>query len=195
MREGLKPRREHDRSNWEKAQSHRDGVYLTDAYPMYFAVHAMEVAYHRTPEGDGRHVGAIVEVETDRLNPFNLVPDEDVLEQVGRGQDSLPAKWTMRQRTAYYRGKLRDYANGQSGWEKSLEAMGTCAHLDTVPAAAITRVAFVDNRVPAGAQHMWEGMQPSISLVNYRFMAPKYRGLTAAVFAGGPGVTIEEVNP
>lgn len=195
MVEGLKPRREHARSNWEKAQSHRDGVYLTDAYPLYFAVHAMEVAYYRTPEGEGRHVGAVVEIETDRLSPFALVPDEDVLEQVGRGQDDLPKGWTMRQRTAYYRAKLRDYTNGAGGWEKSLEAMGTCAHLDTIPAAAITRVAFVDNRVPQGAQLMWEGMQPSIMLINYRFMASKYRELTQRVFAAPAGVTVEEVNP
>lgn len=64
-----------------------------------------------------------------------------------------------------------------------------------IPAAAITRVAFVDNRVPRGAQLMWEGMQPSISLMNYRFTAPKYRELTQSVFGGGAEVQIQEVNP
>lgn len=197
MREGLKPRKMTKAGNWEKSPSHPGAVYLTDAYPVYFGVQALETTYYKVPEGDDRHVCGILEIETDRLSPFALVPDEDVLEQVGRpgGADKLPAHWTMRQRTVYYRNRLKDYANGAGGWEKSLEAMGTCAHLGVIPAAAITRVAFLDNRVPRGAQLMWEGMQPLIALINYRFMATKYRQLTATVFAGGAGTEIQEVHP
>lgn len=194
IRDGLKPRKMTKAGNWECA-SHSGAVYLTDAYPLYFGVQALEQTYFRNPEGDGRHIAAVVEIETDRLSPFDFVPDEDVLEQVGRRHDELPERWTMRQRTTYYRQRLAsEYRNGE-GWLKSLEAMGTCAHLGPIPAAAITRVAFVDNRVPRGAQLMWEGLQPSISLINYRFMAPKYRELTQSVFGGGAGVQIQEVNP
>lgn len=194
LREGLKPRKMTKAGNWECA-SHSGAVYLTDAYPLYFAVQAVEQTYFRQSPGDNRHIAAILEIDALRLPPFDLVPDEDVLEQVGRKQDGLNPAWTMRQRTTYYRQRLaREYRNGE-GWRKSLEAMGTCAHLGPIPATAITRVAFVDNREPRGAQLMWEGLQPSISLVNYRFMATKYRELTQQVFGGGAGVQIQEVNP
>jgi hypothetical protein len=193
--DGLKPRKMTKAGNWDKSPSHPGAVYLTDAYPLYFGVQALETTYYKVPEGDGRHVAAVVEVDASRLSPFDLVPDEDVLEQVGRKHDDLPKGWTMRQRTTYYRNRLAsDYRNGE-GWLKSLEAMGTCAHLGVIPASAITRVAFVDNRVPAGAHLMWIALDASISLINYRFMATKYRELTAKVFAGGAGVEIQEVNP
>lgn len=179
--EGLRPRRETKRSNWTNCPSHPGGVYLTDAYPIYFA------AQHNVA------VAAVVEVETDRLNPFSLVPDEDVLEQVGRTQDGLPSKWTMRQRTVHYRNRLREYANGAGGWKKSLEAMGTCCYLGAIPPAAITRIAFIDTK--EAIQLVWDGMQPSISLLNYRFRGEYYRDLAASVWTPRDGVTIQEVNP
>lgn len=180
---GLSPRRDVGRQNWaHTSPSHPRAVYLTDAYPLYFAVQAANNC--RSPQ---THV-AVVEVEADRLP--KLVPDEDVLEQVGRGQDDLPAGWTMRQRTVWYRNRLDDHA-GRGTWEKSLEAMGTCAHLGAVPPEAITRVALVN--LSEGAALLFEGMQPAICLANYKWCGEDYRKLTASIWDPyQPGVTILE---
>lgn len=179
--QGIQPRRLSKRSNWTNCPSHPDAVYLTNAYPLYFAAqHNVEVA-------------AVVEVETDRLNPFQLLPDEDALEQNGRGNDGLPGHWTMRQRTVNYRNRLRNFADG-SNWEKSLDCLGTCAHLGVIPPAAITRVAFIHTKDAIAL--VWEGMQPMISLLNFRYCGDRYKALTASIWTEArEGVTIQEVNP
>lgn len=178
----LLPRRMSKRSNWTKAPSAPDAVYLTNAYPIYFA------ANHDcgTP--------AILEIDTHRLNPFDFAPDEDALEQSHRAHDGLPAHWTMRQRTTYYRNRLRSYQDGEK-YLVSLRALGTCAHFGVIPRKAITRVAFIDR--DEGIATIFEGVQPLISLANFKYCGDRYKALTASLWdnPAPPGVTVQEIAP
>ena len=95
---GIRPRGLSKKSNWKHSiESNPDTVYLTDTYPLHFAMSAIRQT------GDKIDRVAIIEVDTDLL-PGKLVPDEDALEQASRHQnDGLPETWTMVQRTRYYR--------------------------------------------------------------------------------------------
>jgi hypothetical protein len=177
MAEGLRPRRETKRSNW-KATSHPGAVYLTSAYGPFFGVNAVD--RRRGLHADKRPVRfAVLEVETDRLNPFNLVPDEDALEQTGRGRDNLPPGWDMHRRTRHYRDRLPYYGNGQA-WEVSLRAMGTCAHLGAIPPTAITRVAFVDIVAQRGL--VWAALDAVVAVKAFQFAGSLHAAMTAHIF-------------
>ena len=63
--EGLCPRSE-KKSNWKKAPSRPDMVYLTDAYPFYFLL---------THQG----FAAVVEINTRGLSRKQFFPDEDFI--------------------------------------------------------------------------------------------------------------------
>jgi hypothetical protein len=142
-------------------------VYLTDAYPLYFAVNCEH------PNDDI----AVIQLATDRLNPLWLVPDEDVLEQVGRGKDGIEG--SMKKRTKHYRNQMVDHLCTDN-WKVSLEAMGTCASLEPIPASAITRVAFLNPR--ECQQLTFAAIDAMICLPNYRFCGPKYRNMTNRLF-------------
>lgn len=130
--DGLLPRSETKlRSGWKHAPSHTKCVYLTDTYGLYFAM----CAAHKSG------VGAVVEIDADMLDPWDLVPDEDALEQTTRGHDGIPG--TMKERTAWYRKRLHHYRDGEN-WKTSLRAIGNCAHWGPIPAEAVTRVALID---------------------------------------------------
>lgn len=165
---GIIPRSVSKRSNWKHSvPSNPKCVYLTDTYPLYFAIHAART--HGKP--------TIVEIDTSKLNPFNLFPDEDVLEQAGRNYDN----WThldMVRRTKIYRKEMFNY--GPDAWRKSLNAMGTCAHLGTIPVKAITKIAIIDNEIQP--RLCWTAMDASISLMNFKFCATKYKAITNWIF-------------
>jgi hypothetical protein len=168
MFEGIRPRGEHGRSNWKRTiESNPDAVYLTDAYPLYFAFNAAK-------EGER---GAVIEIDVEKLPQYMLVPDEDVLEQAGRGKDAV--KGNMKARTRWYRRRLKEWISTEN-WKVSLEAMGTCAFLGTVPPEAITQVALVDPK--RASSLMWSATDAVITLMNYRFCGPKYRNLTKRLF-------------
>ena len=95
LRSGIEPRGSRPaRNNWKHVphQSNPRCVYLTDSYAPYFAFNA---ARGKDP------LCAVIEVDTDRLDPNNLTFDEDCWEQLGRGRDELPG--TMSERTIWYR--------------------------------------------------------------------------------------------
>ena len=163
MVDGLKPRGKSGKTNWKHSiESNPKAVYLTDAYPLYFAVQA----------SDSGERWAVIEIETDLLDESKLHPDEDVLEQAGRKHDNIPVKG-MIERTRYYRGIARKNPN----WDKSLKFMGTCSYYGTIPPEAITRVVFVDPKKLDGGFSL-SLIDCSISLVNYKFCGEKYRNVT-----------------
>jgi hypothetical protein len=168
MTEGLHPRKAHGKSNWKRTvESNPDTVYLTDAYPIYFAMNAAR-------RGEQ---GAVLEIDIGKLDQLYLVPDEDVLEQAGRRFDGIEG--SMRERTRHYRNKVAGHI-ATDAWLKSLAAMGTCGSLKPIPASAIKRVAFIDfSRCPMISMTAGDA---SICLGNYRFCGPKYRGLTQRLF-------------
>lgn len=166
IKEGLRPRSAGGKSNWKRTvESNPDAIYLTDAYPLYFALNCD----CDTP--------TVLQIDVSKLNTNFLVPDEDVLEQAGRGHDDV--KGGMKQRTRWYRKRLKNYM-ATDAWLKSLQAMGTCGSLAPIPPEAISRVAFVDyDKAPTLCM---QGMDASISLANYRFCGPQYRNLTNRIF-------------
>lgn len=191
MAEGLRPRRETKRSNWT-AKSHPGAVYLTTTYGAFFGCTTLDRPRLRSPDNTAPNLRfAVLEVETARLNPFCLVPDEDALEQVGRGHDDLPATWDMHRRTRHYRDRLPDYATGEA-WEVSLRAMGTCAHLGVVPVSAITRVAFVD--VVLQAPLAWAAMDATVSVAAYRFAGARHAAITAHIFGDPIPAAVREFD-
>ncbi len=181
--DGFKPRGRRG-GNWRHSvESHPDGVYFTNAYALYFAMAAVDDPRLKTGEDGVR--AAVIEIDTDLLrDTAMLVPDEDCLEQVNRGRtgDSLPAgyhKWTMKKRTIYWRKKMDGFCFSDA-WKASLDALGNCCHLGPVPAGAISRVAFVDLKKASDACMM--ALDPTISLMNYRFVGKRYRALTKWIF-------------
>ncbi len=184
MKGGLKPRGKKAKGNWgHTITSRHDAIYLTNAYAPYFAMNST----------GGERKGAIIEIDSERLNFLNLVPDEDALEQFtkrGIMSGKIPAKgeapleWSMEKRTRFYRDRLQNYA-GMEQWKDSLKAMGNCAYLGPIPASAITRIAIIDvDKAPVLAIN---AIQPSITITNYRLVGDRYRGYIKWIFGDDLG--------
>jgi hypothetical protein len=165
---GIRPRGKR-KGNWDHSVlSRRDAVYLSDAYPIYFAGIAAK----------DKDDLAVVEVDTTHLAPFALVPDEDYLEQATRsGNGPAPIDKPMAFRTRWYRQRLGGFSQY---WKDSVEGLGNAAYLGTVPTSAITRVATLDH--DTYIKLILDGMDPMISLLNYRLMGTKYRNYVHWLF-------------
>jgi len=128
---GLLPRLFTNRkSNWSRCPSRKDAVYLTAAYAAYFAA---------SSSNSGKW--GIVEIDTNKLEQFRFLPDEDFLEQVTRNQNGPWPKTDMVKRTRWFRKNLEKYSHH---WTDSINGIGNCAYLGTIPSIAITRVAIFD---------------------------------------------------
>lgn len=177
IREGIKPRWSGGTDNWKHTvTSNPNCVYLTCAYPLHFMWNACK--------GKTRF-GAVVEIETDRLDMLKLLPDEDTLAQVDQHTNKdtpMVTGTSLYEKTAWYRDHLTQWSDGQS-WIKSLDTMGTCCHYGVVPPTAITRIAVIDlnkNR------HLILQYDPTISILNYSVMEPFYRASSQALFGDEP---------
>jgi len=176
-------------TRWEDCPSNPDLVYLTTAYAPYFAMSATE---------PGERWG-VLEVDTELLDEYSLLPDEDFLEQASRGQDideDLQHVQGMHERTAWFRTHIREFGHL---WRESLEGLGNCAHQGVIPPEAITRVSLFDS--PTNQTMAMLAMDPPITLTNFRFCEGKYRALTRwimgedvdpACFLGVPGLESSE---
>lgn len=170
LRDGIKPRGKKGRGNWKHSvESNPSCVYLTTAYPIYFAGSAVR--------DDGRERLAVVEVDADDLDLFALLPDEDFLEQVSRKGGPAPTNRPMKYRTRWYRQRLREFSQY---WQASIDGMGTCCYWGTLPAEAITRVALLDH--DAHMRLIMHGMDPMISVANFQYCQHKYRNYTHWLF-------------
>ena len=177
LRRGIEPRRRRVGNFAHTVSSCPAAVYLTDAYPVYFAA----VAAERTG------LGAVLEIDTDLLDTSFLNADEDVLEQVGRRKDNLPADWDMKRRVKHYRDLL---PKRWWSWQDSLKAMGTCSYIGTIPVRAITKIARIDFTKQKYLRHA--ALDASITCMNYRFCAHEYKEMTKWVLEG---VFSEPVTP
>lgn len=172
LRQGLEPRgRRTSRSNWtDTVPSNPSCVYLCSGYAPHFAFKAA------AEDGDC----VVIEVETDRLPAPNLLlPDEDCLEQAGRGYDDVPGDMTAR--TLHYRRQMLKQFQGTDAWELSLEYLGTCAYHGIVPPGAITRIVTWPYKPNIGLMLVWD---LSVSLMNQRVCGDRYRVLTRKLFDG-----------
>jgi hypothetical protein len=181
LTEGLTPRNQNQISNWEHTvESGEDTVYLTNAYALYFANQACEDEHDEYL--------AILEIDTDFLDENFFAADEDAVEQTSRGKDDLPPKWTVHQRTVYYRALARDYR-----WDQSLQALGTCGYQEIIPVEAIQRIALIS--LKKYAQLVWAGYDPVISVMNYGLLGHQYRWASQWIFDADAQQEVDENNP
>lgn len=175
LKEGIKPRGKSD-GNWKHSvESNPDFVYLTNAYALYFAGNAVS---------DNDQL-AVIEIDTDLLDTYKLAPDEDWLEQATRKLEQpglAPIDKTMKYRTRWYRRRLKNTL-GTGYWEYSLAGLGTCTHYGTVPVRAITRTAVVEPDTYMRLM-LFGGLDPTISLMNYKIIGDKYRNTLQWLFDG-----------
>jgi hypothetical protein len=157
---GLCPRLE-KKSNWTKAPSRSDMVYLTVAYPFYFAL---------------SHKGtvAVVEIDTKGLSRKRFYPDEDFIALALSRQD-------VKELDAVH-GQSRDSLETyQHGWKLSLGYLGNCCYQGTIPPSGVTRYCLFDPKArPELAAEMRD--DPLVNLTNYATMGESYRRLVAWMF-------------
>ena len=146
MTNGLCPRLD-KQSNWEKNPSRPDMVYLTVAYPFYFAL---------CHEG----LAGVVEIEARGLDRKRFFPDEDFLTNafaMHDGQELDPY------RQEDIRAMLHTYGDY---WKESVRFQGNCCYQGTISPHYITRYCIFDPKArPALAEEI--SGDPCINLTNY----------------------------
>lgn len=190
MAGGLWPRRLTGRSNFPQVPSAEDRVYLTDTYPLWYAIKAMD------SDGGGglsenyrRAVVLELDVPEDAQR---LLPDEDALEQAARRVDNLPKTLSPEARVLHYRARARQEAVMGNDYAWSLKALGTCSWEGAIPRECIKRVALVD--VQVAAHVAWDAMQAQVVLLGHRFCGDRHKHNTAALFDVPPIRGIEVRN-
>ncbi len=166
LKRGLEPRGKR-KGNWQHTvDSNPNAVYLTNAYALYYASCAMKT-----------HRAVILEVDTNKLNPFCLAPDEDFLEAVSRKGGQFPhiEGKPMKERVAWFRDRLAWFS---VNWEESLKVLGNCTYLGTVPPHAITRYVVL----PWDRSRIVAVCDPTITVMNYTVMGEYYRQLSGFIF-------------
>lgn len=163
LRNGIRPR-ENSPSMWE-VESNREMVYLTNCYALHYAVNS------------SRDFCILVEVDTNLIpnSKFNLMADEDALEQAWRINNSIfpfePEGGTMEERTKWFSDNLEIAKIHGFDHEWSLKVLGNCAHKGTIPPKAITKIVEYD--IKGG---WWLGFfDPTITIMNFIVMGDYYK--------------------
>lgn len=170
LNEGLRPRSERA-GNWQHTvDSNPKMVYLTNAYAGYFAFSATV--------DEERMV--IIEIETNKLAQGSFYPDEDFIAQViyHKQKDEPGARETLLETTKMVRDNSRTF---RKYWRDSLNGMGNCCYMGNIPISAMTRVSFLP----------WHPffiavIDPSISILNYKYCGDKYQMLTRIMMGDIP---------
>ncbi len=171
---GLLPRSNHSgKTNWLENPSHPDCVYLTNTYAAYFAINSVPEKVNTKAKGPQC---AIIEIDTDKLDTFYMVPDEDALEQAQRGQDNIQGD--MFQRTEIYRNNMDQYV-GTDAWETSLAVLGNCAYMGDIPPEAISKVIWL--RCTDMPNVTLAAMDAAITLQNFMFAGNQHRAIIGAI--------------
>lgn len=157
---GVAPRGgDRKRNNWKHTiGSNPKAVYLSKCYALHFASQA----------SNDKENAAIIEVDLDALNQWQLHADEDAIEQSNRGRDDLPKDWDIKRRTIYYRTRAHHY-----DYEQSLRVMGTCGHRGVVPVSALRRVAILTPQ--AVIKFILQACDPLIAIINYQIMGKQHQ--------------------
>lgn len=177
LQNGLQPRGRR-KGNWQSTiLSRSDAVYLTTAYSVYFAMQAT-----KKPES-----GLVLEIDSTKLNPFRLHPDEDFLGQMAMHADNCEGlrnslktdnESLLYSLTKHFRDILE---NNQHMWEDSIEFLGNCCHIGTIPLDAITRYVIIPN-----VHRMLAWADPTISVSNFRIMGDYYKTFSSMVMGDTP---------
>jgi hypothetical protein len=176
LQNGIRPRSETGVSNWEHtSESNPDAVYLTKAYAGYFAACASQ--------GEDRWV--IIEIDTEKLDKNLFYPDEDFIAQAMKNdktaqEDAEPGSWGMiskmldlNELTTLVRDHIEDF---QHLWVESLEYLGNCCYIGSVPVEAITRIGLFDPK--SNWEMAMAAQDPTITTLNYQICGDHYQALT-----------------
>ena len=149
-------------SNWKKNPSRPDAVYLTVAYPFYFAL---------CHEG----LAGVVEIDARGLDPKRFLPDEDYLTNALAMHDGRELDLY---RQEDIRAMLHTYGDH---WRESIRFQGNCCYRGAISPDYITRYCIFDPKVrPALAEEISD--DPCINLANYSIKGTSYRQLVAWMF-------------
>jgi hypothetical protein len=152
---------------------------LTNTYALHYAATV----------GQGKNGRpAVVEIDTDSLDPRLLNADEDALEQTQRRTDGLPMEWTPKQRVLHYR---REIAKRQYDWQASLDVLGTCSYGGPIPLSAVTKIALIDRR-----KQKWLIFAPLdavVTVANHRFAGKRHKA--ALLWAMEADELPEDIRP
>jgi hypothetical protein len=149
---GIRPRLK-TASNWGKCPSRPDMVYLTLAYPLYFAMNPQDKRI------------AVVEIDFRKLDEDLLYPDEDFVAQARHGENDGDFDTIHRE----VRESLEDH---RSQWRQSIMRLGNCCYKGVIPSKAITRYCIFD--VDARPDVAFEMLTPVISMTNFAIKGRDY---------------------
>jgi hypothetical protein len=146
-------------------ESSPDHIYLTSAYPLFFAEQALhENDVYKT---------VIYEINTELLEQDKFCADEDVLIlwlRQAAGQLVEGGVTGDKAISMFLQDHRKDMHKVSA--ERSLEAMGTCAYRGRIPLYAIRRALFIS--LDATAELIMRGMDPVINLQNYAILGKDY---------------------
>jgi hypothetical protein len=157
LRLGLLPRMS-ENSSWHNLPSRDDAVYLSNAFAPFYAHHC------------DMSMGSLVEIDLGFLGQNYLCPDEDFLEQ---SHKNLDVGDTIEERTGWFRDNLKSF---QHLWQDSLQELGNCCYIGTIPLSAISRITkwcATDLEI----LHGWSELE-FVSIEHYKAEGRLYRLLT-----------------
>ena len=158
-------------------------VYLSDAYPVYFAQQSVN-AYNEKNCDSEKDEPVVLEVIVDTKR---LYPDEDFLEQYHRiapqWKDAVE-KTTMQERTIYFKQNLLDY---KDDYQTSLFGLGNCCHKGVIKPKNIVRYSILDY------DEILNYSDPAINLQNYQLLGGRYRMISEKTMWEKP-LSIESIN-
>lgn len=161
LRDGLRPRGSANGGNWEAYPSRPDMVYLTTAYPLYFAA---------ANANEGERL-LILELELGELDDTRLYPDEDAVAQSISHRESRPLAEVQHEVVVNLEG-------WQDNWAHALKAMGTVAHQGTIDPETIRQAVLIDPDARMSPWLFMTMLDPTITILNYKVKGTFYTQLT-----------------
>lgn len=159
-KEGIKPLQDNTQTgNWKHTIPSRIGhVYLTNAYPWYFAAHCTRI----------RSKALVLEID---IPEDMLYPDEDFIGQVLHRKEEY-SDYDLLELT-----EAIDLEEYKHNWEDSLTHMGTCSYKGIIPWQYVKRYAVVSDW-----NFLFMCSDAQVSLINYKFVGYKYKELLKLSF-------------
>jgi hypothetical protein len=169
-RNGLCPRKPGSLGNHPDVPSGLDRVYLTNVYAPLYA--------HHTSRDNGH--GILIEIDTEKLNPLNLVPDEDWLAQaIKRNGYERPPERELGGAALVKR--MRKVAIERPDLSMaSIEEFGTIAHIGKISPAAFTRIAIFP--IKHWPKIVLAGYDPVMTIMAHSLMKGRYLNWTRWFF-------------
>lgn len=158
LKEGLEPRKD-KKGNWELV-SRKGHVYLSIAYPLYFAINTCK---------SNKDEAVVLKIQMNK-DDFNLLyPDEDFIGQIihqkiGAGNLRMITKMV----------NVEEYKHH---WIDSLTKMGNVSYKGKISTDKI-----VDYKVVTDKILFMRAIDPTISIMNFYFCGNYYVGMTNSLF-------------